>query len=44
MDEHSKYGKTFSSSLLSPDRWWTVEVDNIKAMLATSFEDWGLGE
>ena len=44
MAEHSKYGKTFSSSLFSTDRWWTVEVDNIKAMLATNFADWGLGE
>ena len=28
MAEHKKYRKTFSSSLFSKDRWWTVEVDN----------------
>ncbi|KAK9247173.1 cytochrome P450 [Lipomyces tetrasporus] len=43
VDEYTKHGNTFGTTALGKHNPWTVEPENIKAMLATKFNDFGLG-
>ncbi|KAK9238927.1 cytochrome P450 [Lipomyces kononenkoae] len=41
--EFGKHGTTFGTSALGKQNVWTIEPENIKALLATNFNDFGLG-
>ncbi|KAK9346696.1 cytochrome P450 [Lipomyces starkeyi] len=43
VDDFRKYGITFGTTTLGRHNPWTIEPENIKAMLATKFNDFGLG-
>lgn len=42
-DLHHLHGKTFVMNVLGNDPVFTIEPDNVKAVLATQFEDFGMG-
>lgn len=42
-DLHWRYGETFSMDILGSRAIFTDEPENIKALLATQFQDFGLG-
>ncbi|KAK9364725.1 cytochrome P450 [Lipomyces kononenkoae] len=41
--DFGKHGTTFGASVLGQQNIWTIEPENIKALLATKFNDYGLG-
>ncbi|KAK9384400.1 cytochrome P450 [Lipomyces mesembrius] len=43
VDDFRKYGNTFGTTALGRHNPWTIDPENIKAMLATKFNDFGLG-
>ncbi|KAK9355479.1 cytochrome P450 [Lipomyces doorenjongii] len=43
VDDFRKYGNTFGTTTLGRHNPWTIDPENIKAMLATKFNDFGLG-
>ncbi|KAK9323804.1 cytochrome P450 [Lipomyces orientalis] len=41
--DFQRYGSTFGTTVFGQRNHWTVEPENIKAILATKFNDYGLG-
>ncbi|KAK9350123.1 cytochrome P450 [Lipomyces doorenjongii] len=42
-DDFKRYGNTFGTKVFGQRNHWTIEPENIKAILATKFNDFGLG-
>ncbi|KAK9490791.1 cytochrome P450 [Lipomyces doorenjongii] len=42
-DDFNRYGNTFGTKVFGQRNHWTIEPENIKAILATKFNDFGLG-
>ncbi|KAJ8099011.1 cytochrome P450 [Lipomyces tetrasporus] len=43
IDDFKAYGNTYGTTLLGQRNPWTIEPENIKTILATKFNDYGLG-
>ena len=41
-DQHDAFGSTFQSVALGKTRIFTIEPDNLRAILSTNFKDWGV--